>query len=153
MYGHALANLLFGLFNLRQTVDFAKENEIDIVYSVSVAKKLYGCTLQRNMNKQKLYRNMLLYFLIMLCGDVESCPGPGLNDVCNIKGLKLCHFIFVTIFKDFQHPMKVYVKFLRVILNFVRNPLINKFNWDHYFMISLDLHLFFETEKMGKEAV
>ena len=83
--------LLFGLFNLRQTVDFTKENEIDIVYSVSVAKKLYGCTLQRNMNKQKLYRNMLLYFLIMLCGDVESCPGPGLNDVCNIKGLKLCH--------------------------------------------------------------
>ena len=27
----------------------------------------------------------------MLCGDIESCPGPGSNDICNIKGLKLCH--------------------------------------------------------------
>ena len=64
---------------------------IDNVISVSVAKNLYRCTMQRNTKQMKLYINMLLCFLIMLCGDVESCPGPDLKNVCNLKGLKLCH--------------------------------------------------------------
>ena len=57
-----------------------------------VAKKLYGCTFQKR-NTLATCRNVLVFGLLLLCGDIESCPGPCQNmDVfCNSKGLKIIH--------------------------------------------------------------
>ena len=60
---------------------------------VAVSKKLFGCAFQKG-KPLKIYRNVFICSLLLLCGDIEPCPGPCFGDInsfCNVKGLKILH--------------------------------------------------------------
>ena len=70
------------------------------LYTVSVLKNVYSCSLQAREDKTPVKRNMLFYhlgLLLVLCGDVEVHPRPltetqqGIKVFCQSKGLKIFH--------------------------------------------------------------
>ena len=55
-------------------------------------EKNFGLLLMR---VPKLPRNSLIFLLLLICGDIELCPGPhvqeGLTNISKLRGIKLVH--------------------------------------------------------------
>ncbi len=45
--------------------------------------------------------------LLMLCGDIESCPGP-LEEFMNSRGLKVFHHNIRGLFSNFVHVQELF---------------------------------------------
>ena len=80
------------------------------------------------MRAPKLPRKSLIFFLLLICGDIELCPGPQENvtDISKLIGIKLVHqnirglLSKKDILETFVYKRKIYHNFVGNAYNFCK---------------------------------
>ena len=89
--------LAFLVFIFVYNENAKKKTEIaDFCMKIDCCTTLLQDKLRRNYRNYDVCtklcgKRLFLLLLLYLCGDIETCPGPMLYDVCKQSGLKIFH--------------------------------------------------------------
>ena len=89
-----------------------------------LGEKNFGLLLMR---VPKLPRKSLIFLLLLICGDIELCPGPhvqeNLTDIPKLRGIKVVHqnirgLVSKKDIRNFVYKRKIYHNFVRKAYSF-----------------------------------